>query len=140
MKSGMMAVVAGLLIGAATMATAKEVTSGGGTGFVACSPVKSLIAKGDARVGETGVATVQVGWSVTPCDKAQSVYTVLTIADTQTRQIYYTATDAGLGGKITAVVPSRRSCMCTIAVYDTATGALVGSQTVYASTVPKGGV
>ena len=140
MKSGMMAVVAGLLIGAATMATAKEVTSGGGTGIVACSPVKALTAKGDARAGETGVATVQVGWSVTPCDKAQSVRVEVLVSDSVTKEAWFTNPEAGLDGKITVAVPARRGYACKVTVYDAATGDLVGSQTVYASTVPKGGV
>ena len=141
MKSMMMAVAMGLLVGVAGVATAKEIGSGGGTvTSTACNPVNSVTAKGDARVGETGLATVQFGWSVSPCDKGQAVTVVATVSDSLSKQVYYADIDAGLGGKVVVVVPSRRGYACTVAVYDATTGVLLGTQTAYASTTPKGGV
>jgi hypothetical protein len=58
-----------LLIGANQAALGKELGSGGiGGGVTAgCQPVTSLTAKGDAKIGETGLASVQLGWGVKPC-------------------------------------------------------------------------
>lgn len=141
MKRTMMAAVMGLVVGMATWASAKEIGSGGGqVTSTACNPVKSVVAKGDARVGETGVASVQFGWSVSPCDKGQTVVVTATITDTVSKQVYYADIDAGTGGKVVVVVPARRGYACTVAVYDATTGVLLGAQTAYASTTPKGGV
>ena len=142
MKRMVMAAVllAGGLFLMALPGVAKEVTSGGTAGTTACSPVQSLTAKGDARVGETGTASVQMGWSVAPCQKDQAVTVVASITDWQNRLVVYTDIDAGLKSKLVLSVPARRSYACTVTVFDAATGALLGSSTVYASTTPKGGV
>lgn len=140
MKRMMMVVVAmGLMVGVAGVTTAKELASGGGTvTTTACTPVKSISAKGDARVGETGLASVQFGWSVAPCDKTRPVFVVASITDWQSKQVYYTDIDAGLDGKVVVAVAAGRSYACTVAVYDAATGVLLGTQTAYASTASKG--
>ena len=142
-KLMLMGMAAVLVMGAAQGGFAKEVTSGG-TGVVgagtACSPIAGITAKGDARVGETGIASVQFGWSVSPCQKDQAVVVVASITDWQNRQVMYTDIDAGLKSKLVVAVPARRSYACTITVFDAATGAVLGTSTVYASTVPKAGV
>ena len=131
-----------LLIGANQAALGKELGSGGiGGGVTAgCQPVTSLTAKGDAKIGETGLASVQVGWGVKPCTAGQAVRVVVTITNWTTKEVVYSDTNAALNNKITAFVAARYSYQCTVTVIDTATGGVEGASTVFASTIPKGGI
>lgn len=141
MKKNMLvaAMVAGCMAAAGLVASAKEITSGGTIGGVTtCSPIKGVTAKGDARVGELGIASVQMGWSVAPCDKAQAVRVVASITEWQSKTVLYTDIDAGLSGKLVLAVAPRFSYACTVSVYDAATGVLLDTSTVFASTTPKG--
>ncbi len=131
-----------LLIGANQAALGGEVGTGGGGGGVTagCQPVTSLTAKGDSKIGETGLASVQLGWAVKPCTAGQAVRVVTTITKWSTKEVVYSDENAPLNSKITAFVAVRNTYQCTVTVIDVATGAVEGTSTVYASTVPKGGV
>ena len=135
-------ILSALLLVAGGIADAKEIGSGagGGVGTVVCNPVSSLTAKGDPRVGETGLASVQIGWGVKPCNANQAIVVTLTVRSWNTGATVYSDTNAAANSKITLYVPSRQLYYCTITVVDAFTGATLGTSTVSASTVPKGGV
>lgn len=128
-----------LLLAAVGTASAKiEGTAGGGGTTTACSPISSLTAKGDPRVGEIGLASVQMGWSVKPCSNTQTVRVVATITNWNTKEVVYTDVDAGLNGKVLIFVAARYIYDCTVTVFDAVTGELLGIKTFGASTIPKG--
>lgn len=136
------------LLGAVILATsgsvvAKEITSGGGGGgggAVVCSAVKSLTAKGDARVGETGLASIDLNWSVKPCNPGQAVRVVATITNRTSKEVVYLDVDAALSSKVTVFVASRQVYNCAISIVDAVTGLVLETKTVSVSTIPKGGV
>ncbi len=112
---------------------------GGGTVIVkTCSPVSSMTVKGNATAGELGVGSVQIGWSVKPCDKTQAVRVVAELANWSTKEVVYSNPDAGLDGKITVYVASGKYYEARILVYSATTGELLGSKVLGASTVGKG--
>lgn len=115
-------------------------TGGGGGGVAACLPISSLTVKGDGKVGETGLGSVQMGWGVKPCDASQAVNVTVTIANYTTKAVVYTDGSAPLNGKITVAVPSRQLYLCTVTVVDVATGAVIQTRSTTVSTTPKGGV
>ncbi len=131
-----------LLIGANEASLGGEVGTGGGGGGVTavCQPVTSLTAKGDPKLGETGLASVQLGWGVKPCTAGQSVRVLVTVTDWSTKEVVYSDANAPLNGKITTFVAVRKTYQCTVTVIAVTTGAVEGTRTVYASTVPKGGI
>ena len=110
----------------------------GGAGAAACSPISGLTAKGDATVGEAGMASVQMGWSVKPCSKTQAVRVVASIINWNTKELVYTDNDAGLNGKILIFVEARQIYDCTVTVFDAVTGEVLETKTFGASTIPKG--
>lgn len=139
------AITAGLIVvGAAGMASAKEAASGGAAGgggtTAACNPVTSLTAKGDPRVGETGLASIAVSYGVKPCSNGQSVVVdaqVYRLADPS--DVVYDNPNAPLNGKFTAFgIAIRTSYIVKITVTDAASGAVVGSLSTYSAAVPKG--
>ncbi len=113
---------------------------GGGGGVAVCQPITSLTVKGDGKVGETGLGSVQMGWGVKPCDASQAVNVTVTIANYTTKAVVYTDGAAPLNGKITVAVPSRQLYLCTVTVVDVATGAVIQTRSTTVSTTPKGGV
>jgi len=142
-RLGMMLGAGLLLVGfAAATASAKEVTSGGSVTPVAgaCQPVTSLTAKGDARVGETGLASISVSYGVKPCVNGQTVTVAVTVAEYANKAaVVWNDPDAALNGKFTAFgVKVRTSYLVTVAVYDATTSELVGQLSVFAAAVPKG--
>ena len=135
------ALLAGALAGPAS---AKEITSGGGGGggTATCNPVTSLGAKGDARVGETGLASVDVNYSVKPCVDGQ-VLTVRTLMTESANPAVVVWDDpaAPLSGKFTVFgIRVGVSYRVTVYVTDAATGALVGQQSIFAGASRKVGV
>lgn len=126
-----------LMLAAVGTAPAKVEVIGGG-GATVCSPISSLTAKGDPTVGEVGLASVQMGWSVKPCSNTQTVRVVATIINWNTKEVVYTNVDAGLNGKIVVFVAARQIYDCTVTVFDAVTGELLDSKTFGASTIPKG--
>jgi hypothetical protein len=121
---------------------AKETASGGTVVPVApaCSPVSSLSGRGDARVSETGLASVLVNWAVRPCDRNQSVRVSYTVLNYTTRAMVYTDSNAALNGRVEVLLPSRQLYQGIVTVFDATTGAVLGTQSVVVSTIPKGGV
>lgn len=136
-----LAMLVGALVSPVTI-HARELTSGGTTGggnvMPACSPVNSLSVKGDARVGETGLASVEMSWSVKPCDKAQSVRVVAEVINWKTQELMYQDTNALLSGKATVYIPNRQLYTGKITVLDTLTGEVLGTKSFTVSTTPKG--
>ena len=114
--------------------------AGGGGGVAVCQPVTSLTVKGDGKVGETGLGSVQMGWGVKPCDASQAVTVTITIANYTTKAVVYTDSNAVQNGKITVAVASRQLYLCTVTVVDAATGAVIQTRSTTVSTTPKGGV
>lgn len=142
LKALALGLISSIALVTAGVSAAKEIGSGGGGVVVVggCSPIASLNAKGDAKVGETGLASIQLGWSVKPCDPAQPVRVVVSIVNWNTKVVVYSDADAELNSKITIYVPSRQTYQCIITVVDDFTGVVLDSGSVFTSTVPKGGV
>ena len=135
-----MLLVAALL--APSLSFAKEVTSGGtpaGTGTVACDPVSSLTYRGDARVGETGLASIKVSYSVKPCDKNQSVRVGVEVYENATGIRIYDNPDSLFSNTFEVFgVKVRTSYIVKVTVYDSVTGAVVGTKSIFAAAIPKG--
>ena len=132
------------LLAAAIPATsfAKEIGSGSGgtTGTTTCSPITSLTVKADPKVGETGLASIDVGYGVKPCTNGQAVTTNVTVSEyLNPSVVVYDWQDAPLNGKFTVFgVRVRVTYKVTVTVIDTATGALAGTQSAYVAAIPKG--
>jgi len=132
------------LIGAApATGFAKEIASGGATGGVttpACSPVSSLVVKGDAKTAETGLASIAVSYGVKPCTNGQAVTAGVTISEyLNPAVVVYNNPNASLNGKFTVSgVRLSTSYKVTVTVVDTATGSIAGTQTTFVAAVPKG--
>lgn len=120
--------------------SAKEVSSGGTPAPTGCSPVSSLKAQGDARTGETGLATIDVDYSVKPCDSKQVVTVETNVAESfDPTAVVWNDPAATQSGKFTVYgVKVRTTYKVTVTVRDAGTGALVGSASVSAAAVPKG--
>ncbi|MFN8020114.1 MAG: hypothetical protein U0Q03_01190 [Acidimicrobiales bacterium] len=135
--------VVGLGVGAvAGSASAKEVGSGGGGGgtTATCNPVTSLTYKGDARVGETGLASIDVSYGVKPCDSAQSVVVTTKVAQlTNPANVVWDDPAAPQNGRFTVFgTTTRTSYLVTVSVYDASTGVLAGTRSITAAAIPKG--
>ncbi len=113
---------------------------GGGGGAAVCQPISSLTVKGDGKVGETGLGSIQMGWGIKPCDASQAITVTVTVSNWTTKAVVYTDSDAVLNGKITVAVPSRQVYLCTVTVADAATGTVLQTRWATVSTTPKGGV
>ena len=107
-------------------------------GAAVCSPISSLTAKGDPTVGDSGLSSVQLGWSVKPCSKTQTVRVVVQMINWNTKEVVYTDVDASLNGKIVVFVAARQIYDCTVTVLDAVTDEVLGARTVGASTTAKG--
>lgn len=106
--------------------------------IVVCSPISSLTAKGDGRVGELGTASVQVDYSVKPCDKTQTVRVMAQIIDWATGTVLYEDPNALMSGRILLYVPARHLYTGKVTVFDAATGEVLGTKSYTVSTTPKG--
>lgn len=124
------------------IASAREVTSGGGTGggTTACSPVTNLTARGDARTRDTGAASIKFSYTVKPCTQGQSVVIDARVAKTaDPTAIAYNDPDAPSSDTVTVFgIAIRTSYLVTITVRDAASGSVVGTSSIYAGAVPKG--
>ena len=130
-----------LLVGAwSGVAGAKEVGSGGGTvTTTACAPVSALTYKGDARTAETGLASIKVNYSVKSCTSAPVTVEVALYLSAAPNTVAYLDTAAPLSGKITVLgVTSNTSYTAKVTVRDAATGAVVGTKSIFAAAVYKG--
>ncbi|MEY2665813.1 MAG: hypothetical protein RLZZ480_918 [Candidatus Parcubacteria bacterium] len=139
-KSLLMVVFSALLL-MAVPAFAKEITSGGGGGGVTttCNPVSSLTYKGDARVGETGLAGIKVSYTVKPCIKNQAVRVGVEVYESATGLRIYEDTDALLSNTFDVFgVKVRTSYTVKVTVYDRLTGEVVGTRSIFAAAIPKG--
>ena len=122
-------------------AQAKEIGSGGGTGgTTTCSPVSSLTVKSDARVGELGIAAIDVSYGVKPCVKGQLVNVATSVNELATPDVFvWLDLAAPANGKFTVGgVKVRTTYKVTVTVVDATTGAVVGAQSVYTAAIPKG--
>lgn len=122
---------------------AKEIGSGGATGGVTtptCSPVSSLVVKGDAKTAETGLASIAVSYGVKPCTNGQAVMASVTVSEyLNPSVVVYDNPGAPLNGKFTVFgVRLSTSYKVTVTVVDTATGTIAGSQSAYVAAVPRG--
>ncbi len=104
-----------------------------------CSPIKSLSVKADAKVGETGLASVFVSYGVKSCTASQAITTNVTVAEyLNPSAVIYDWQDAPATGKFTAFgVRVRVTYKVTVTVIDTATGAIAGAQSAFVAAVPK---
>lgn len=131
---------AAALLSLAAPASAKEVGSGGTTTTPTCSPVQSLKAQGDARAGgEPGTATIDVDYSVKPCDSKQAVTVETVVAETwYPDQVVWDDTSAPESGKFTVYgVKVNTLYKVTVLVRDAGSGALVGSASVSAKAATR---
>jgi len=139
-KKGVAATAALIILAGATGVSAKEITSGGTpAGTTACAPVSSLSYRGDARVGETGLASIDVSYSTKQCDKTVTQRVAVQMFENATGDVVYDNADAAASSKFTVFgVKVRTSYIVRVSVYNAATGALIGSQTIFAAAIPKG--
>lgn len=131
---------AAAVLSLAAPASAKEGGSGGTTTTPTCSPVQSLRAQGDARAGgEPGTATIDVDYSVKPCDNKQAVTVETLVAETwYPDQVVWDDTAAPESGKFTVYgVNVNTLYKVTVLVRDAGSGALVGSATVSAKAATR---
>ena len=106
---------------------------------VACSPVSSLGYKGDARAGETGIATITVTYGVKPCDKRPVRVDARVRLNAAPATEVYANADAPLSGKFTvAGVRVNTSYIATISVFEAQAGPLVGSKSTFPAATTKG--
>lgn len=121
-------------------ASAKEVGSGGTPAATACAPVSSLSTRGDARAGETGLATIDISYAVKPCDTTRPVTVTVTLAETAApAAVAYFDAAAPSSARITVPgIRVRVSYTATVTVHDAATGAVVGSASAFAGATPRG--
>lgn len=129
----------------AGVASAKEITSGGGGGggggggTTTCVPVTSLTAKGDPKVGELGFASIDVSYSVKPCDADPVIVHTSVAAWADPTQVVYDNPTALENGKFTVNgVKVRTTYKVTVAVTDAVTGAAEGTSSVFVAAIPKG--
>ncbi len=122
-------------------AEAKEVASGGTPVPVAtaCSPVSSLTAKSDPKVGETGLASTAVSYGVKPCVNGQAVSVHVTVTEyLNSASVAYDYANAPVNGKFTVFgIKLRTTYVVTVAVSDALSGAALGSLSTYTAAVPK---
>ena len=122
-------------------AAAKEIASGGATGGTtapACSPVTSLKYKGDATTADTGVATVSVDYATKACDSDPVTVSVVMWQSALPTNVLWSDAAAPASGRFTVGVQARVSYQVKVTVTDAVTGAVEGSQTIFAAAVPKG--
>jgi hypothetical protein len=126
------------------LTSAKEITSGGGAGVgtTVCNPVKSLSYKGDARVGELGFASIDINYSVSPCDKTVPVRVVVSLTQNVAgAEPVYLDENAPLSGKFTVNgVLVGKSYIAKVQVYNAQSGELLKSSQIFAAAVRKTGV
>ncbi|HMT18775.1 MAG TPA: hypothetical protein PKD20_03585 [Candidatus Saccharibacteria bacterium] len=146
LKTVVLSAVFGVMtFGATGLTMAKEITSGGnptGGGTTICSPVKSLSYKGDARVGETGLASIDINYGVTPCDKTIPVRVEVSLTpNTVGAEAFYVDSDALLSNRVTVFgVTANKSYLAKVTVYNRNTGEVLGSSQIFAAAVRKTGV
>ena len=140
-RLGLAAALALILLGSvSTVAGAKEVGSGSGaTTTTVCNPVSSLSYRGDARVGETGLASIDVDYVVKSCTKAAVTASVTVRELLVPSNVVWDQANAPLSGRFTVFgVKVRTSYLVRVDVLDAATGTLVGTRSITAAAIPKG--
>lgn len=145
---GLFAIIAAVIFSAVTLgfsgvSSAKnggpEVAGGGGATAAVCTPVKSLSYRGDARVGETGLSSIDVSYSTAPCDKSVLTRVEVVMFESATGEVVYSDTDALSSNKFTVFgVKVRTSYQVKVSVVNAVTGEVTGSQTIFAAAIPKG--
>ncbi len=140
-RLGLLFALALLVLGAFSPAAgAKEIGSGGGTvTTTACNPVSSLSYRGDARVGETGLASIDVDYVVKSCTKAAVTASVTMYEYLAPANVVWDQANAPLSGRFTVFgVKTRTSYLVRVDVFDAATGTKVGTRSITAAAIPKG--
>lgn len=145
-RKGLFAIIAAVIFAAVTLGFngVSSARNGGAEvetnpAVAVCSPVKSLSYKGDARVGETGLAAIDVSYSTAPCDKTVLTRVEVVMFQSATGEVVYSDTDALASNKFTVFgVKVRTSYQVKVSVVNTATGEVTGSQTIFAAAIPKG--
>jgi hypothetical protein len=94
----------------------------------------------DPRVGETGLATIDVDYSVKPCQSKQVVTVESRLTEyADPSAVLWDDPAAPTSGRFTvAGVKLRTTYAVTVIVRDATTGATVGSATQLTAAVPKG--
>ena len=104
----------------------------------ACQAVTSLKAKGDTRIGETAVGTIQVDYSVKPCDNKQAVTVEALVNEAFTpANVTYDDTNAPLDGRFVAGAKYNTTYHVTITVRDAGTGVEISHLTVSAAATTR---
>ncbi len=135
MRFLIIAVVA--FLGATQFASAKEVASGGTPVSTTCNPVSSISYKGDARVGELGFASIDMKYSVKPCD-SNAVTVKVELIESSNGTVVYSNSAAPLSSTITVNgVKVNTSYTIVVSVYDASTGNLVGTSKAFAAAKTK---
>ncbi len=95
--------------------------------------------KADPRVGELGFASLDMNYSVKPCDKTQTVRIVVEVIESRTGEVIYQDTDAVASGKFTLPgIKVRTSYTGRVTVLDATTGEVLGVRSAGVAAIPKG--
>jgi hypothetical protein len=134
--------IAAMMVITTGTTNAKELASGAPAPKPACSDVKSLSYKGDARVGELGFASIDINYSVSPCDKSMPVRVEVTLTQNIAGAVpVYIDSDAPLASKFTVNgILVNKSYIAKVTVYNASTGELVSSSQIFAAANRKVGV
>lgn len=138
--AGALLVAGSLGMAGAGSAGAKEVGSGGTVtpAAPACDPVTSLSYKGDATTSDTGLATIDVTYSVKPCTSAPVTVTATMFESATPSVVVYDDPAAPQNGKFrVAGVKANFSYQVKISVFDATSGTLSGSKTIFAAAIRK---
>lgn len=104
-----------------------------------CTPIANFTVKGDYRAGETGVSTIDVSYSVKPCDKTQVVNVKMEIIKFDTKEVLSVSDNLPLSGKYHfAGVGLYGLYTAKITVTDVSTDALVATSSFTVALKPKG--
>lgn len=106
-----------------------------------CSPISSLSIKGDSRVGGTSTGSIDLSYSVKPCDKTQTVRVLVQIIEYSTGNVISQNENAPLSGQYHyEAVGLLGYYTGRVTVFDALTGAVLATQYATVNLAPKIGV
>lgn len=115
-----------------------SVLAQGGVATV-CNPVKSVSVKANVPKGETGLTTVDMSYSVSPCDKNQAVRVEYKFVDWYTKEVVLIDENAPLSAKVTYFGAVKYNLyQGQVTVYDAVTGEVLGTGGTVVSTAGRG--
>ncbi len=93
--------------------------------------------RGDVRDGETGLATMNMTWSVKPCD-TRAIRVVVEMKASISGEVMYLDENAPLSGSVlVSGIKIRTAYTEMVTVYDAVTGEVIGWKSTAAAANPK---